>query len=188
MVFPQGIFSKESLEILMRNGYVGAINTNVFSTNYDGELTVRNLLEMAVMYPSGVPLYRRRYPVDLFDFACDLFFEKPIFIVQHHLDFKKGFSHLLSFIQQIQEICPDMKWMPTGSVLARSYWQRIQGNRTAEERHFANVTTATDSYAEMDYSLKSFLGVALRRHISEFRDNHISRSKFLSSVVKAIRG
>jgi hypothetical protein len=188
MVFPQGKFSKESLQILMRNGYVGAVNTSVFSTNYDGELTVRNLLEMAVTYPSGVPLYRRRQPVDIFDFACDLFFEKPIFIVQHHQDFKGGFSPLLSFIRKIQEIRSDIKWMPVGAVLARSHWERIQNNGDVEVRVPTPLTHIGDSNTEMGYSLKQLASIALRRHLSEFRDNHIHKSRLLSSVVTAIRG
>lgn len=188
MVFPQGKFSNEAPEILMRNGYLGAVNTTVFSVNYDGGLTVRNLLEMAVSYPSGVPVYRRRKPVELFDFACDLLFEKPIFIVRHHQDFEYGFAPLLSFIQKIQDISPNIKWMPVGSILARSHWQRIQINGAVEVRNINPLTQTDDPNAEMNYSLKQLARITFRRHLSEFRDNYIHKSKIMSAVVTAIRG
>lgn len=187
MVFPQGKFSNEAPEILRRNGYIGAVNTTVFSTNYDGRLTVRNLLEVAVSYPSGVPVYRRRKPIELFDFACDLLFEKPLFIIQHHQDFERGFAPLLSFIQRIQEIKPNIKWMPVGSVLSHTNLQRIQNDGTVQVRNINPLTQADDPNTEMNYSLKQLAKTTFRRHLSEFRDNYIHRSKIMSAVVTAIR-
>jgi len=183
MVFPQGKFSKEALTALMRNGYVAAVNTSVFPTDYDSSLKVRDLLELAVVLPYGVPLYRRRYPVELFDVACDIFFEKPVFIVQHHQDFRSGFEILLSFIQRLHEIKPDIKWMPIGTVLAQSFWKKVENNGSLSVRKLAHEVQE-GSCVEMDYGLKERARVALRRYLSEFRDNHIDRSRILTSVTK----
>jgi hypothetical protein len=188
MVFPQGKFSREALEALGRNGCLAAVNSSVFPVRYNGELTVRQLLDLAVTTPSGVPLFRRRYPVDRFDFACDLFFEKPALIVQHHQDFENGFAPLLSFIQQLREVKPDLKWMPLGSVLAQSYWQKTEHDGSIAVRRLVGEADSGGSYAEMDYRLKERAEIAVRRYLSEFRDNVVQRNKFLSAALAAIRG
>ena len=171
----------------MENGYVGAVNSSVFPTTYNGELRIRQLLDLAVTSPSGVPLYRRRYPVDRFDFACDLFFEKPVLIVQHHQDFGSGFDTLLCFIQQLREITPDIKWMPLGSVLAQSYWQKVDKEGSITLRKLVSEAQPIGSCVEMDYRLKERVQIAFRRYLSEFRDNNIHRNKLLSAAFTAIR-
>jgi hypothetical protein len=188
MVFPQGKFSREALDALGRNGYLAAVNSSVFPTRYNGELTVRQLLDLAVTAPSGIPLFRRRYPVDRFDFAGDLFFEKPALIVQHHQDFENGFAPLLSFVQQLREVKPGLEWMPLGSVLARSYWQKTGLDGSIAVRRLTGEAHPPGSCAEMDYRLKERAEIAVRRYLSEFRDNVVNRNKLLSAAVAAIRG
>ena len=187
MVFPQGKFSEESLRALGRSGYVAAVNTDVFPIDYNGNFTIRDLFNLAINLPFSVPLYRRRYPVNLFDFACDIFFEKPVFIVQHHQDFRNGFDHLLSFIQSLQKIMPDLRWMPLGAALAQSFWQRAENNGTVEVRKLDWQLKQNGLVEKMKYSLKERAGIAFRRYLSEFRDNHVNRSKILTAALKLLR-
>jgi hypothetical protein len=186
MIFPQGKFTRYALVALQRNGYMAAVNTSLFPTNDFWNPTVRELLDLALVIPHGVPLFNRRYPVDLFDFACDIFFEKPVLIVQHHRDFRSGFESLQSFIRDLDRIKPGMKWLPLGALLAQSIWHRAESNGTVRTRKLVREGQE-GTWAEVEYSPKARAKIALKRYLSEFRDNHIDRSKLMTFVVKAIR-
>ena len=150
-----------------------------------GHLTVRDLLDIAFVPSLGVPLYRRRYPLDLFDFACDIFFEKPVLIVQHHADFINGFDPLLSFVHHLHEIKPDIKWRPLGALLAESSWQRLDKNGSVQIRTLLKEAHHPIS-AEKNYSTKEWMKIAIRRYLCEFRDNHISHSRAFKTLQRAI--
>jgi hypothetical protein len=187
MVFPQGKFSIEALAALKRSGYMAAVNTSPFPVDYAGEFTLHDLLDLAMTSPAGAPLFRRRYPVDLFGFACDLFFEKPAIIVQHHQDFRDGFGPLQAFIQDLRAIQPDLRWMPLGSLLARSDWQKRGNDGTLAVRKLIGEPVPGGPCAEMDYPFQDRAKIAFRRYLSEFRDTYVHPSASLSAVVAAIR-
>ena len=124
MVFPQGKFSKEAIKALEMNRYKAAVNSTVYPNNYSGNYTLRDLLNVAVFSDSRFPLFRRRYPKDLFDFATDLLFEKPLFIVQHHQDFKNGFEYLSNFFNSLNKIEPNLSWEPLGQLIDNCAWTK----------------------------------------------------------------
>jgi len=86
MVFPQGKFSSVSLGILKSHNYLAAVNST--SMPYDlpdsHGLTLADLLAPAVSRYGDFPLFMRRYPGNLADFAFDLFLGKPALLVEHH--------------------------------------------------------------------------------------------------------
>ncbi len=187
MIFPQGKFTRDALVALRRSGFTAAVNTSLFPTDASRNPTVRELVDLALVTPSGVPLFNRRYPIDLFDFACDLLFEKPVLMVQHHRDFRDGFEQLRSFIEDLDRVKPGIKWLPLGTLLARSSWYRIDGSGAVQTRRMVLEGGDEGPWTEMRYSPMVRAKIAVRRYLSEFRDNHIDRSRMMTLIVKALR-
>ncbi|HEX4997493.1 MAG TPA: hypothetical protein VFY29_04680, partial [Terriglobia bacterium] len=94
MVFPQGKFSTVAMEALKRNNYEAALNSTAIPVDQPRShgLTLADLMTPAVMKFSAFPLFMRRYPRSLADFALDLFLGKPAILVEHHDYFRNGYN------------------------------------------------------------------------------------------------
>ena len=94
MVFPQGIFSTESMEALGKNNYLAAVNTASIPINSSRYLNIADYMESSINKYADFPLFIRNKPNNLINFAFDLFWGKPVFIVIHHNDLKDGYENL----------------------------------------------------------------------------------------------
>jgi len=178
MVFPQGRFSRESLDALERTGFSAAVNTTAFPVNYSGDLTSSAMLDLAPVYPSGLAVWRRRYPVDVFNFACDMFLQRPVIVVQHHHDFARGFSPFAAFVDQIRALNPRLKWRPLGQTLAKSTWRRRDADGKVQTRSMLAEQRDVPIARMATYSPHKRASISIRRHLSEFRDQYVHRWKF----------
>ena len=174
MVFPQGAFSEEAMNILQENGFTAAVNSDVLACNYRGGFKVRDLMApFTTCY--GLPLFRRRYPKRIEDFAIDLLFGRPALIVQHNADFADGWDRAVSFINQLNGLEPDLQWMPLGRVVEK---MSPIGQATVRDETTLN--------AWHGYTVKSYLKTALRRACCDIRDNYICKSRILRSFIPGI--
>lgn len=103
MVFPQGLFSPEAITALKASGYLAAVNTDLCPSTRTEPLAVRDLLEVALTRFVDFPLFSRRYPQDVAEFALDLFMGKPALAVEHHGYFRNGYSALESFATRVKD-------------------------------------------------------------------------------------
>jgi hypothetical protein len=134
MVFPQGRFSSASLRALRGNGYVAAVNTSPLpdGAGPDDHLTLREWLEVAVTRYHGFPLFVRRYPGDPVDFAFDLFFGKPLLVVEHHTAFRRGYREIAEFVAALNALHPGLRWGSLHDTLAHaSLRRRLSSGATA---------------------------------------------------------
>lgn len=121
MVFPQGQFSLAAMSALRDNGYLAAVNS--ICAPASGERTgliVGDLLKPAITRYGGFPLFRRRYPRQLIEFALDLFLGRPALIVEHHEYFMDRGARLEELVGGLREIQPDLTWPTLGSQLGGS--------------------------------------------------------------------
>ena len=132
MVFPQGKFSSQSLRVLEANNYLAAVNTDAIPTDLQDShgLTIADFLSPAITKYGGVPLFLRRYPREVVDFAFDLFFAKPLLAVEHHEYFKHECRELIEFIHKLDSISPRLEWMALGKILSRSYLEKSAPQQT----------------------------------------------------------
>jgi hypothetical protein len=248
MVFPQGGFTTTALGALKAEGYVGAVNTSVFPDGWrPGELTIKDLLDVAVTRYGGFPLFGRRYPRSLLPFALDLFMGKPALIAEHHEYFRDGYTAVCEFVARMNALDPLLSWQPLNQTLIGSALYKRTGQRTArtafytdkfalsnpygeamtfriskkigsndslkyvlrdgvpfEHRVTANAVEAElelepnghaiidvvrgNAYAQTDVTnrLTYKVEVAMRRYLSEFRDNHLARSPRLVAFSKKL--
>ena len=245
MVFPQGKFSSESMRILKSNNYLSSVNTTLDSVDNPDELKISDLLDIAIMKYSCFPLFARKYPEEVIDFAFDLFLGKPIFIVEHHDYFRDGYDKIKEFIRSINRLDEEIQWDGLRNIIRRSCLEKISFDGTNNIKIYANeceikntsetynkyfikkkecsevpVSSVTMNGKDTSYilenqclkltievppkttanlkitykdiypyitgkdTLKEQTEVWIRRHLSELRDNYISKSELLLSISK----
>jgi len=252
MVFPQGRFSAVSLGVLKSHNFLAAVNSTVKAEDLGNThgLTLADMLSPALLKYSNFPLFSRRYPREIADFALDLFVGKPALLVEHHGYFKEGYDRVREFAAQLNALSPQLQWMGIGQVVQRSYLQRVVSPDKIECRIFANRqivqnTQSTDAEVVMfkpeasdvsikrvsvngrpssyrvedgylqfhtrvsvdkpasvaidyvpdqtfgtrvlDNSIQDDLKGFMRRHLSEFRDNYLSRHERLLSLAYRVK-
>jgi hypothetical protein len=129
MVFPQGKFSAPAFAALGRSGYHAVVNTEFLPQSAAGApaLRVRDLLDGAITAYGGPPLFRRHYPVAPIDFAIDLFWGRPVLLVEHHGYFKDGYPRLADFVRRLGALDARLAWKPLGEVVAGHALYRTLG-------------------------------------------------------------
>jgi hypothetical protein len=137
MVFPQGRFSTSAMLALRTNGYLAAVNTTCFPTNAGAEpLTIGDFLRPAITKFHGFPLFQRRYPRRLIDFAFDVFLGRPVLLVQHHEDFRDGYRRLEEFVHGLHKLEPKLTWGGLSCQLMQSCIMRSPSEHSMEVRFF----------------------------------------------------
>ena len=138
MVFPQGRFSPEALRALKANNYIAAVNSSAVPTPapQNVDFRVGDFLDVAFTRHEGFPLFLRRYPGPIEDVAFDLFFGKPLLVVEHHSCFKDHGQRLMEFVTAVNShFAP--RWVSLQDALSNSYLQREAGHST-ECKAYAN--------------------------------------------------
>ena len=147
MVFPQGRFSAASLKALQSNGYMAAVNTSPIPEDSapGDDLTLGEWLDVAVTRYHGFPLFVRRYPGELVNFAFDLFFGKTLLIVEHHTAFKHGYRDIAAFVAALNSLNPHLRWAGLREALSHSYLQRDLSNDTVGVRLWTSYTVLSNA-------------------------------------------
>jgi len=137
MVFPQGRFSTAAIAALRANNYLAAVNTTCFPTNIGpDDLKVGDFLRPAVTQYNGFPVFQRRYPRRLFDFAFDLFLGRPALLVEHHEYFRNGCTTLAELVAELHKMEPALSWPTLTAQLSRSCLRRSLSNGSVEVQFF----------------------------------------------------
>src|SRR6185369_6950410 len=85
----------------------------------------------------GFPLFLRRYPDGTEQFAFDLFFGKPLLIVEHHGYLKDGGARLAEFVSRLNSF-KNLRWSRLDDIMAKSYLERELSNGLVECRVYTN--------------------------------------------------
>lgn len=125
MVFPQGCFSEEAMQVLNAHNFSGAVNTTAHPQGKPGTCTMRDLLYPSIWKYGDFPLFLRKYPTEITpqDIALCAFVGRPIFIVEHHQIFKDP-QPLLEVIAQINSMLPQIRWTSLQTAVENSYLTR----------------------------------------------------------------
>ncbi len=138
MVFPQGLFSAEALPALRESGYLAAINTEQCPSTVPDGLSLRDLLDVAVTRFGNFPVFGRRYPKDLADFAFDLFLGKPVLAVEHHRYFREGCQALEAFVAALKKLDSGIEWTSPALICSRACLRRTLHNGNQQLRFYTN--------------------------------------------------
>jgi hypothetical protein len=156
MIFPQGIFSRESLRVLQEHGFLAAVNTEPLPFLARQALTIKDSWALAITKYSSFPLVIRRYPADgLANFAFDIMLGKPCLIGEHHGFFKAQHREVLRFVNALNSLNTTLRWRSLGDVIRRSYLWRVDSDGIVRVRMFANeLLLKNDGEAERQYRIE----------------------------------
>src|SRR6185369_12675759 len=85
----------------------------------------------------GFPLFLRRYPDRLEQFAFDLFFGKPLLIVEHHGFLRDGGTRLADFISRLNSF-ENLRWSRLDEIMAKSYLEREISSEIVDFRAYTS--------------------------------------------------
>lgn len=128
MVFPQGLFTPEAMTALKTSGYLAAVNTALCPPMMTERLAIRDHLDVAVTRFAEFPLFGRRYPEEIAEFAFDLFMGKPALAVEHHGYFRGGYGPLEDFVARVNALDERLEWTNLATICSRGCL-----TRTAED-------------------------------------------------------
>jgi hypothetical protein len=140
MVFPQGKFSKNAMSVLKAHNFNAAVNSEPYPLGEDVRFTLGENLEPAILKYGGFPLFLRKYVRRLKsqDIAFNLFFGKPILIVEHHEIFKDS-QHVTQLIRRIHALAPEIVWSSLQTTIQNSYLKQWSPDGTLRIRIFSNT-------------------------------------------------
>ncbi len=155
MVFPQGVFSENALQVLKEQNFVAAVNTSVRSTDPEPrKITLASCWDVALMDYGDFPLLTRRYPSEgIENFAFDILLGKPCLVVIHHDFCRDNYAHLTKFIDQLNGLPCTLSWRSLGEVVRRSFRQRTLPSGTIAvemyggELRLSNTFSATQNFS-----------------------------------------
>jgi hypothetical protein len=126
MVFPQGAFSSICPEVLKRNGFLAAVNTEIAPMDaLNSRTRIRDVWDIAIMTYGDFPIFTRRYAFHgLENFAFDLLLGKPCLIVAHHDFFRHESAALIGLIEKISSLNSHLRWRSLGQVIQRACRRR----------------------------------------------------------------
>jgi hypothetical protein len=155
MVFPQGAFSVEAMEVLKARNFLAAVNTLSQPLGQSDHLSVREIIRPAVTRYGGFPLFLRRYveAIRSEDVAFNLLFGKPILIVEHHQIFEKP-ELLVEAIQKVNSLAPEVKWSRLETIVSSAVLKRRASDGTQIRSYSGKVRISNDSNRTENFSVE----------------------------------
>ncbi len=145
MVFPQGGFSIEAMEVLKSRNFYAAVNTVLHPMIRTVPLTIADLAQPAVLRYGGFPLFTRTYVKETRsqDVASNVFFGKPVFIVEHHDVFRRAES-LAEVVSTINSIAPEIHWSNLENAVMNSVLRRKTPDGIFNHRAYSGTIRITN--------------------------------------------
>jgi hypothetical protein len=143
MVFPQGVFSSPSLDVLKRHGFVAAVNTEVSPVDAGlGRTLIRDVWDVAILRYATFPIFTRRYASHgVENFAFDALLGKPCLIVAHHEFFRDGCSAVVDLVRRLNELTGALAWRSLGEVIRGAASHRVGQGGSYDIRMYGSELT-----------------------------------------------
>jgi hypothetical protein len=156
MVFPQGNFSREAMKVLKLHDFSAAVNTVPYPMGEQVQLTIGELAQPAVVRYGGFPLFLRKpiRKIQSCDIAFNVFFGRPVFIVEHHEIFQHPES-LAEIATKINAVAPDVHWSNLAAAVSKSFLTRRTPDGIYHIRAFSStLQISNDSGSIRRYSIE----------------------------------
>jgi hypothetical protein len=140
MVFPQGNFSVEAMKALKSHNFYAAVNTVPHPAKQSVRLTIGELAQPAVLRYGGFPLFIRK-PIrqtQRHDIAFNLFFGRPVLIVEHH-EICQHPESLGEIAATINSVGPEVHWSNLATVVGNSILTRRAPDGTHHVRAYSGT-------------------------------------------------
>lgn len=145
MIFPQEKFSSNALEVLKSNNYLAAANSEIISNLTDKGFSYESLLQPAFMESGNFPVFQRRTPKSIANFALDAFLGKPVLLFEHHDFLKKESKELIDFISGLNMMRGNVEWNSLEHIIVNACLQMKRGENINGLRFFTNRISVKNS-------------------------------------------
>jgi hypothetical protein len=156
MVFPQGKFSVEAMKVLKFHNFDAAVNTVPHPSDQTVQLTIGEVAQPAVIRYGAFPLFIRK-PIrqtENQDIAFNLFFGRPVLIVEHHDVFQTPES-VVEIVARINSVAPKIRWSNLATAVSESILTRKAPEGAHDVRAYSNtVRISNDSHSIERYSIE----------------------------------
>lgn len=174
MVFPQGAFSKEAMRVLKTRNFLAAVNTGPYPVEQSSSLTIRELIQPAILRYAGFPLFLRRYVKETQsqDIAFNLFFGKPVLIVEHH----EIFAHpelLEDLVQKVNSVAPRIHWTGLESAVSSTVLVRRTPDGKRQVRAYSGKVRIVNDSKHVERFLIEWNGAGVSHSVEGVLDNGI---------------
>jgi hypothetical protein len=145
MVFPQGNFSLTAMKVLKSNNFDAGVNTVPHPVEQPVRLTIGELAQPAVLRYGGFPLFIRK-PIgqtQTYDIAFNLFFGRPVLIVEHHEIFQHPES-LIEVVARINAVAPEIHWSNLATVVSNSILARRESDGSFRVRAYSGTVQVSN--------------------------------------------
>ena len=161
MVFPQGNFSVEAMSALRSRNFDAAVNTVSHPKGKASCLTIAELAQPAVVRYGGFPLFLRKdsQHTQSQDIAFNLFFGRPVLVVEHHHVFQHP-EILTEVVTRINSMKPKVNWSRLASAVANSTLSRLESDGT----HSVRAYSGTVQVVNKSTSIERFVVEWTQRH------------------------
>lgn len=148
MVFPQGKFSVEAMAVLKARNFDAAVNTVTHPMHQDVRLTIGDLSQPAVLRYAGFPLFLRKDSLHTpsAGIAFNLFFGRPVLIVEHHNVFQNP-QCLIDAVGRINAVAPEIRWSGVGTAVSNSILRRRDSDGTYRIRAYSRTARVANNSA-----------------------------------------
>ena len=156
MVFPQGNFSIEAMSVLKSHNFYAAVNTVPHPAEQPVRLTIGELAQPAVLRYEGFPLFLRKpiRQMQNHDIAFNLFFGRPVLIVEHHQIFQRP-EALVEIAAKINFVASGVQWSNLATVVGNSILTRRAHDGTHHVRAYSGtIRISNDSTSIRRYSIE----------------------------------
>ncbi len=157
IVFPQGNFSIEAMKVLKSHNFYAAVNTVPHPAEQPVRLTIGELAQPAVVRYGGFPLFIRKpiLQTQSHDIAFNLFFGRPVLIVEHHEIFQRPES-LVEIAARINSVASEVHWSNLATVVGNSILKRRAPDGTHHDvrAYSGTVRISNDSVSIRRYSIE----------------------------------
>ena len=162
MALPQERYSREAMRAFADSRqFMALVCTACQPRNLTtAQLTAADLLLPAQDSFYGFPVFKRHYWRDMSVFAMSLFLGKPAILVEHHEFFRDGTNGVETFVRQLAELHPGLKWHSLMETVTRTHTRRRLCSDKWEVRFF------TDTF-QLEHEQKEMTNYRLIRRIPE---------------------
>jgi len=171
-VFPQERFSSVAVRALKDQGYIAAFNGTLQANDREEPPAIEYQRSICSIY-HDFPLFLRRKPSHKSRIIQDMASGRPIIIVDHHGAFRNGYREITDAVDWINSL-GKVKW--TSLLHIAEHYLGVKVVNTIPR------IMPSPSHKIVDCK------VALRRFLSEARDNYVETNGLLTKLYKMVRG
>lgn len=147
MVFPQGHFSVEAMDILKSRNFYGAVNTTPHPMNQADQLSLAEMAQPALLRYGNFPLFLRKdcLSTQCEDIAFNCFFGRPVLIVEHHDIFERP-DLLAEVADRVNKVAPGIRWSSLGTILQNSILSKRSPDGVIRVRAYSSTVQLTNNF------------------------------------------